>query len=92
SNSRYDRLFIHGSKGSIRSDVEYNQAGEVSYKIYVEDTVTERKVEVPNNYSLEIENLSRCVLNNETPHVSAEFSLKNIKLMDSILSKIGFWN
>ena len=92
SNSRYDRLFIHGSKGSIRSDVEYNQAGEVSYKIYVEDTVTERKVEVPHNYSLEIENLSRCVLNNETPHVSAEFSLKNIKLMDSILSKIGFWN
>ena len=61
-------------------------------KIYVEDTVTERKVEVPHNYSLEIENLSRCVLNNETPHVSAEFSLKNIKLMDSILTKIGFWN
>ena len=91
SDSRYDRLFIHGSKGSIRSDVEYNQAGEAAYKIYVGDTVTERRIEVPNNYSLEIENLSRCVLNNESPHVSSQFSLKNIKLMDRILTEIGFW-
>lgn len=34
TNARYDRLYIHGSKGSIRSDVEYNQQGEVSYKVY----------------------------------------------------------
>ena len=33
TNSRYDRLYIHGSKGSIRSDVEYNQEGNVSYNI-----------------------------------------------------------
>lgn len=88
TNSRYDRLFIHGTKGSIRSDVEYNQAGEVTYKIYTADGVTERKVRVPDNYSLETEDLSRCVLNGEIPHVSPQFSLKNMRLMDEVLSKI----
>lgn len=34
TNARYDSLYIHGSKGSIRPDVEYNQQEEVSYKVY----------------------------------------------------------
>ena len=28
TNTRYDRLYIHGSKGSIRSEVEYNKQGD----------------------------------------------------------------
>ena len=28
TNSRYDRLFIHGDRGVIRSEVEYNQQGD----------------------------------------------------------------
>lgn len=33
ANGRFDRLYIHGSKGYIKSKVEYNQAGELSYTI-----------------------------------------------------------
>ena len=42
SNDRYDRLFIHGSKGYIRSDVEYNQEGELEYKVTVKNDKNER--------------------------------------------------
>ena len=92
SNSRYDRLLIHGSKGSIRSDVEYNQEGDVSYRIYTKDgEVTERSVFVPNNYKLEVEQLGRCIRDGEMPHVCPEFSLKNTRLMDQVLNEIGFW-
>ena len=91
TNSRFDRLFIHGSKGSIRSEVEYNQEGEVSYKIYTNDGVIERKVTNPQNYSLEIEQMGRCILNEEKPFITEEFSLKNAKLIDTVLSKIGFY-
>ena len=91
TNSRFDRLFIHGSKGSIRSEVEYNQEGEVSYKIYTNDGVIERKVTNPQNYSLEIEQMGRCILNEEKPFITEEFSLKNAKLIDTVLSEIGFY-
>ena len=90
TNSRFDRLYIHGSKGNIRSEVEYNQAGKLSYKIFTEKGITERKIEVPQNYSLEIEQLGRCILNNELPFVSPEFSIKNAKFMDAVLKEIGF--
>ena len=91
TNSRFDRLFIHGSKGSIRSEVEYNQEGEVSYKIYTNDGVIERKVTNPQNYSLEIEQMGRCILNEEKPFITEEFSLKNAKLIDTVLSEIGYY-
>ena len=92
SNSRYDRLLIHGTKGSIRSDVEYNQEGDVSYRIFTKDgDVIERKVFVPNNYSLEVTQHGKCILEGETPHVTPEFSMKNTRLMDQVLDEIGFW-
>ncbi len=92
SNSRYDRLLIHGTKGSIRSDVEYNQEGDVSYRIFTKDGETiERKVFVPNNYALEVTQLGKCILEGETPHVTPEFSMKNTRLMDQVLNEIGFW-
>ena len=90
TNSRYDRLYIHGEEGSIRSDVEYNQAGDVSYKIYTKDGVIERKINVPHNYCLETEQLGSCILSGEKPHVSAEFSIRNAKLMDRVLEEIGY--
>ena len=90
SNSRFDRLYIHGTKGSIRSDVEYNQAGEVSYKIFTNDGVIERKISVPQNYSLEIENMSRCILYGDKLHITPDFSIKNAELIDKVLKEIGY--
>lgn len=90
SNSRYDRLFIHGSKGSIRSQVEYNQEGNVSYEIRTAEDVIRREVFVPHNYSLEVEQLGRCILQGERPHVTPEFSIRNAELLDRVLKEIGY--
>ncbi len=90
TNARFDRLYVHGTKGCIKSDVEYNQEGELSYRIITADGVTERKVSVPQNYSLEIENLGNCVLAGEKLHVSPEFSIKNAELMDRVFAEIGY--
>ncbi len=90
SNSRFDRLYIHGSKGSIRSEVEYNQEGEAVYHIFTSESMIERKVSVPQNYKLEVEQLGRCILNGEKPHITQAFSLKNAKLIDRVLEEIGY--
>lgn len=90
TNSRYDRLYIHGSKGSIRSEVEYNQEGTLCYTIRTAGGTIEREVFVPQNYALEISQLNRCILYGEKPHVSAAFSLKNAEVMDWVLKEIGF--
>lgn len=90
SNSRYDRLFIHGTKGDIRSEVEYNQSGELSYRIVSAGKFIERKMNVPNNYSLEISQLSECILNGGKPLVTKEFSIRNAELLDSLLNSINY--
>ncbi len=90
TNSRYDRLYIHGTKGSIRSEVEYNQAGELQYRIFTGEGVTERKVSAPQNYSLEVEQLGRCIMGGEKPFITPEFSIKNAELIDKVLKEIGY--
>lgn len=91
SNSRFDRLYIHGTKGSIRSDVEYNQSGDVEYNIFTNDGVINRKISVSDNYMLEVNQVNRCIINGETPDITPEFSIKNAKLMDQVLSEIGYY-
>ena len=90
SDSRHDRLFIHGDRGCIRSDVEYNQEGELSYRVYTAEGMTEKKVFVPNNYALEVEQMGRCILSGEAPHITEEFSVKNAELIDSVLKEAGY--
>ena len=92
SGSRFDKLYIHGTKGAIRSDVEFNQSGELSYKIYLDKEVIERKISVPQNYSLEIAQLNSCILNGEPQHITPDFSIKNAELMDEVFRKIGYYN
>ena len=90
TDARYDRLYIHGSKGSIRSEVEYNQQGEVCYRIYSKDGIIERHVSIPQNYSLEIAQMCRCIKGDETPRITPEFSIKNSQLMDKVFKEIGY--
>ncbi|MBO4337743.1 MAG: Gfo/Idh/MocA family oxidoreductase [Lachnospiraceae bacterium] len=92
TNSRLDRLYIHGSTGCKISDVEYNQEGELGYRIISKGEVIERKVSVPQNYSLEITQLGRCILNGEKPHITPEFSLKNAELMDEVFEQTGYFS
>ena len=87
---RYDRLYIHGTRGAIRSEVEYNQEGSLSYRIFREGEVIERSVKVDQNYKLEVEQLGRCIRNGETPHITPEFSIRNAKILDALLHEVGY--
>ncbi len=91
TNARFDRLYIHGSKGYIKSSVEYNRDGDVSYGIFTDNGMTERKISVPQNYSLEVEQLGRCIRSGETPNVTSDFSIRNAQLMDRVLDEIGYY-
>ena len=90
TNSRYDRLYIHGTKGSIISAVEYNQEGKLSYTISAEGKSIIRNIDAPQNYALELDQLNACILNGDSPHITEEFSLKNMRLIDSVLKEIGY--
>ncbi len=90
ADGRQDRLYIHGSKGVIRSDVEYNQAGDLCYNICIGSERTERRVQARQNYSLEVEQFGRCIENGEKPHISQDFTIRNARLLDTILDKIGY--
>ena len=90
ANGRFDRLYIHGSKGCIRSEVEYNQAGELKYTVVSEGKEIERCVTVRQNYCLELEQMNRAIMGKESPHVTPEFSIKNAKLIDEVLREIGY--
>ena len=87
---RLDRFRIFGTKGTIVSPVEFNQSGEIPYTV-IRDGVSETKtVSVRDNYTLEVEQLGRCVRGLETPHVSREFSLRVARVTDRILAEIGY--
>ena len=92
---RYDRLFIHGSKGHIRSDTEYNGEGDLSLTVSVKKETGERLTRIEtvtanSNYALELENINECIRSGAEPHITEEFSLRNMQLLDSILDAAGY--
>lgn len=90
SNARFDRLFVHGTKGDIFSYVPYNAQGMLSYRIVSEGKEIYRSINTPQNYTLEVTNLGNAILKKEKPHVSKDFSLKNAKLLDSLLEAMDY--
>ncbi len=89
-DKRLDRLQIHGTMGVLRSDAEFNQAGRLGYEIVTEGRTVTRYIDVPQNYSLEVAQLGRCIADGEQPHVSAEFTLANARTLDKVLAAIGY--
>ena len=87
---RIDNFRIHGTKGSIKSEVQFNQAGNLEYCINVNGKEEVKIVDTPQNYKLEVEQMGRCILNGEVPYVSNEFTLTNARVMDRILKEIGY--
>ncbi len=90
SPQRSDRYFIHGSEGTIEAPIPFNVDGTVSYYVHKNGVKQEITLEVPNNYQLEIEQLTNCILSGDKPHVSHEFSLKNARTIDRILRSMGY--
>lgn len=87
---RFDRLYIHGENGYIKSDVEYNQEGELSYTVCVNGKSEVKKVFAPQNYSLEVTQLGKCITDGEKPFVSKEFTLMNLRVLTKALEVIGY--
>ncbi|MGB8451471.1 MAG: Gfo/Idh/MocA family oxidoreductase [Anaerocolumna sp.] len=87
---RGDRFFIYGTDGSIEAPVPFNESGTLKYYIHTNEKTNEVTVEVPHNYTLEVEQLGRCIAGQEQPFVSHEFSLKNARTIDKILACIGY--
>ena len=92
---RYDRLFIHGTKGYIRSDAEYNGEGTLSFDVTVRNAQGERitrteTLSAASNYCLEAEQMNACIRCGEMPHITEAFSLKNMRLLDRLLDAAGY--
>lgn len=89
-DERLDRLEIRGTKGRIYSTVEFNQEGDLSFSVETKDGLQVKTVHARQNYALEVEQLGRCILENETPHVSNDFSMKNSWTLERVLRAIGY--
>ena len=90
SIGRLDRFHVIGTLGEISSPVQFNQSGEIPYTVVRNGVRETRTIPVPNNYMLEVEQLSRCILTEEKPHVSGDFSLCVARVSDRILKAIGY--
>lgn len=87
---RSDRMVFHGDKGSLWADIEFNQCGKLHYWILTDDGREDFYVDTTNNYQLEVEQLSKCVLGEETPRITEEFSVMVATVIEEVLKKIGY--
>lgn len=87
---RGDRLLIYGEKGNIEAKIPYNANGELSYRIITPESMEEFKFNVRNNYVLEVEQFSKCVLGLDQPLVTNEFSLLVAEVIDDVLKEINY--
>ncbi len=90
ADKRIDQLRIEGTKGSIRSTAEFNGCGELVYSIIKDEQTEEKRVSVPQNYCLEIEQLGRCIRGGELPHVTKDFSISNLRILERILTAVNY--
>lgn len=88
--NRVDRMLIYGTKGNIKSDTMFNQDGETQYSITTGGVEVIRKVNAPQNYRLEIEQLGHCIIDGEEPAVPESFSMANGRMLERILRQIGY--
>ena len=87
---RIDRFRVHGTRGEIVSPARFNESGTLTYTVITEGKTETRTVSVPNNYSLEVEQLGRCIREGERPHVTRDFSLRVSRMTDRILAAVGY--
>ena len=85
------RFYVYGTEGMIEAPIVFNQSGRLQYHVYKDNTlVRTEQMEVPNNYSLEVEQMNRCIRGLESPAVTHEFSLQVAEVDDWILEKINY--
>ncbi|SCP95186.1 Gfo/Idh/MocA family protein [Anaerobium acetethylicum] len=90
SGRRADRYYIYGTDGTMEVPIPFNADGVLKFYVHRAKKSDTISVAVPDNYMLEIEQLGRCILHDEEPCVSNEFSIKNARIIDRILACIGY--
>ena len=90
SAQRGDRFFLYGTEGTIEAPISFNAEGDLTYYVRKGEECHTITVQAPDNYCLEVEQLGKCILEGEQPHVTHEFSLQNSRVMDRILQEIGY--
>ena len=88
ADKRIDQLRIEGTKGSIRSTAEFNGCGELVYTVIRDGNAEEKRITAPHNYALEVEQMGRCIRNGESPHVTKEFTISNLRTIERICSDL----
>lgn len=87
---RSDRMVIHGTDGKIWADIYFNQAGVNSFAVIKNNERTHYEIDVRSNYTLEVEQLGRCILEGEKTYVSREFSELVADCIDRVLKEINY--
>jgi predicted dehydrogenase len=90
ADKRLDQLRIEGTEGSIRSTGEFNGCGAMKYTVIKDGVSEEKTVMTPQNYSLEFAQFGRCISDGEKPHVTPDFSVENLRTIETILGLIGY--
>ncbi len=90
ARGRSDRMVIHGDKGSLWADIEFNQEGKNCFEIRTDAGIKKLEFDVKSNYSLEVEQLGRCILDGEKPYITEEFSMQVATVIENVLNKIGY--
>ena len=62
----------------------------MTYSILKHGKEEVKTVSVPQNYSLEVEQLGRCITEGEKPHVSRELTVATLTTLEKILGQIGY--
>ena len=83
----------------VKADAEFGSTGVdhlASVMIGFEDgtngeriTRTET-VSAESNYSMEMEQMNECIKGKAVPYITEEFSVKNMRILDSILDAVGY--
>ena len=90
ARGRSDRMVIHGTKASLWADIVFNQEGKNCFEIRTDSDVKKYEFDVKSNYSLEVEQLGRWILNGEKPYITEEFSVQVATVIENVLNKIGY--
>lgn len=90
ARGRSDRMVIHGDKATLWADIVFNQEGKSTFDVISDQETKHYEYDVKINYALEVEQLGRCILDGEQPHVSQEFSESVATIIDRVLEKIGY--
>ena len=77
-----------GLISSLLTDVSGSSAYIKSNFVTYTNEAKEKYLSVRQNYSLEVEQMGRCIREGETPHVTKDFTLSNLRTLERILKAI----